>query len=79
VVVLDVVKESPFVLGIRRWSKLFVDVGLDEVVLSTEAGHLRSESVDRSVESGDVNWDDSLNVRKGSCHFSIFFEDNMVS
>jgi hypothetical protein len=31
------------------------------------------------VNSGDVNWDDRVNVRKGSIHFSDFFEDDMMS
>jgi hypothetical protein len=44
----------------------------------TEASHLRVEGVGGSVESGDVNWDDGMNVRKGSGHFSDFFEDDMV-
>jgi hypothetical protein len=47
--------------------------------MSTEACNLGVEGIHDSVESGDVNWDDSMNVRKGSGHFSNFFEDNMVS
>ena len=47
--------------------------------MSTEAGNLGAEGVGSSVESEDVNWDDSMNVRKGFGHFSDFFKDDMVS
>ena len=39
---------------------------------------LGTKDVGRSIKSGDVNWDDHMDVQKGSSHFSNFFKDDVV-
>ncbi len=75
--VLDVTQEGLLCFRCRALSSF--DVSLDDVVVLMEACSLGVEGVSGLVEPGDVNWDDSVNVRKGSGHFSDFFEDNVMS
>ena len=44
----------------------------------TDACNLGTKDVGRSIESKDVNWDDRMDVQKGSGNFSNFFKDNVM-
>jgi hypothetical protein len=66
------------VCGIRSVIHRLVDFGLGDVVLSAEVGDLGAEGVCCLVKPGNVDWDDCVNVRKGSGHFPNFFEDDVV-
>jgi hypothetical protein len=77
--VFNVANKVSFVLGAGCRAQFLVDVSLDGVVVLMEACDLGAEGVGRSVESGDVNWNDHMIVREGSGHFYDFFKDHMVS
>jgi len=76
--ILEVAKKGSFFLGVRCRAQLFIDDSLDDVVVLTDACNLGTKDVGRSIESGDVNWDDHMDVQKGSSHFSNFFKDDVV-
>jgi hypothetical protein len=75
----EVSKKLLLLCGIRGVAHGFVNFILGGVVVSTELGDLGAKDVGCSVESGDVDRDDCVNVGKGSGHFPNFFEDDVVS
>jgi hypothetical protein len=75
----EVPKELLLLYGIWGVAHGFVNFTLGGVVVLTEIGDLGAKDVGCSVESGDVDRDDCVNLGKGSGHFPNFFEDNVVS
>ncbi len=74
----EILDKSLLLCGVRGFAHGFIDFSLGGVVVSTEIRDLGAEDVGSSVESGDVDRDDCVDVGKGSGHFPNFFEDDMV-
>ncbi len=67
-----------FVCRIRSVIYSLVDFGLGEVVILAEMGNLGMEGFGCSVQPGNVDRDDCVDVGEGSGHFPNFFEDDVV-
>ncbi len=74
----DVPGKLSFVPRIRCIIHGLVNFGLSGIVVLTEICDLGAKDVGCSVEPGNVGRDNCVDVRKGSGHFSYFFEYNVM-
>ncbi len=74
----DVLGKLSFLPRVRCVVQGLVNFGLSVVVSSTEICDLGAEGVSCSVQSGNVDRDNCVDVGKGSGHFPNFFEDDVV-